>query len=589
MSTRVTRGKKVDIDPSLIPRTRIERKDTRDKKAAIIQNAKAAADKELAEKEAQAKSAIALIEDQRALDQAQRQSLRPDLINFLKDNESFDSGDLFDSVDRQDVNISEHYTGSEYVSSRGASELDDLSFKDPARDLSDSDSDFDYKAELEKLKTARKEAKGKADKGATAGAKKQAQKSAVRDSVSSIRTEPPTNSVDIIKGGPTAIKRARDSTSTTINIATKRPRTEIGGLRDNARTILQASTATPEPKKSNIDSDGGVTQGDLNSEDCLSSSRSATAGKPNGHLSSRHVDVQAVISLVPANVSIIDIKERSTSTTSKRTNTEFMPHIFDFVGAQQYQFGLSTNVDLRYLIKSHWVTVYPLLHELKDHPTIFPFVQSQIRTYRSKFGKRALKAVGRAVSDAAEDILGRIQFVAGELAEDAWAYEQPGATRNTSTGAMRSPLILETFAHHFEHAKSFKVKSEFGFPAGALALSAAAVLRAFRAYENGTNSIEDTRKEQEVERKKEGKSRLSRNTETSFGEEPWADYSAEYYKTIYQANNTKWMVIFDGAEPFINIKKFEKRQVVDLTGESRAEASGETKGNDDMTIVLSDS
>ncbi|KAJ3791829.1 hypothetical protein GGU11DRAFT_750996 [Lentinula aff. detonsa] len=482
------------------------------------------------------------------------------------DNESFDSGDLFDSVDRQDVNISEHYTGSEYVSSRGASGLDDLSFKDPARDLSDSDSDFDYKAELEN------------------GRKK-------------------TGS----EGGPTAIKRARDSTSTTINIATKRPRTEIGGLRDNARTILQASTATPKPKKSNIDSDGGVTQGDLNSEDCLSSSCSATAGKPNGHLSSRHVDVQAVISLVPANVSIIDIKERSTSTTSKRTSvskatlpisstldlrkwdTEFMPHIFDFVGAQQYQFGLSTNVDLRYLIKSHWVTVYPLLHELKDHPTIFPFVQSQIRTYRSEFGKRALKAVGRAVSDAAEDILGRIQFVAGELAEDAWAYEQPGATRDTSTGAMRSPLILETFAHHFEHAKSFKVKSEFGFPAGALALSAATVLRAFRAYENGTNSIEDTRKEQEVERKKEGKSRLSRNTETSFGKEPWADYSAEYYKTIYQANNTKWMVIFDGAEPFINIKKFEKQQVVDLTGESRAEASGETKGNDDMTIVLSDS
>ncbi|KAJ3736834.1 hypothetical protein DFJ43DRAFT_1149948 [Lentinula guzmanii] len=222
--------------------------------------------------------------------------------------------------------------------------------------------------------------------------------------------------------------------------------------------------------------------------------------------------------------------------------------------------------------------------------TIQLYFLFQIWTYRSEFGKRALKAVGRAVSDAAENILGRIEFVAGELAEDAWAYEKPGATRDASTGAMRSPLILETFAHHFEHAKSFKVKSEFGFLAGALALSAAAaVLRAFRAYENGANSIEDTRKEQEVKRKKEGKSRLSKNTETSFGEEPWADYSAEYYKTIYQANNTKRMVIFNGAEPLINIKKFEKQQVVDLTGESRAEASGETKGNDDMTIIFSDS
>ncbi|KAJ3736832.1 hypothetical protein DFJ43DRAFT_1149944 [Lentinula guzmanii] len=301
--------------------------------------------KELAEKEAQAKSAIALIEDQCALDQAQHQSLRPDLINFIKDNESFDSSELFNSVDCQDVNISEHYTGSEYVSSHGTSELDDLSFKDPARGFPDSDSDFDYKTELEKLKTARREAKGKADKSATAGAKKQAQKSAVRDSVSSARTEPPTNAVDIIKGGSTTIKRARDSTSTTINIATKRPRTEIGGLRDNVRAILQASTATLKPKKSNIDSDGGVAQGDFNCEDRLSLSGSATAGKPNSHLSSRCVDVQAVISLVPANVSIINIKEHSTSITSKRTSvskatlpisstldlrkwdTEFMPYV----------------------------------------------------------------------------------------------------------------------------------------------------------------------------------------------------------------------------------------------------------------------
>ncbi|KAJ3749935.1 hypothetical protein DFH05DRAFT_13354 [Lentinula detonsa] len=79
-NTRVTRGKKVNIDPSLLPRTREERKSEKNEKITKAQVAKEAFDAEQSQKAAKAKQKIALVEDKRALEQAERQSLRPDLI-----------------------------------------------------------------------------------------------------------------------------------------------------------------------------------------------------------------------------------------------------------------------------------------------------------------------------------------------------------------------------------------------------------------------------------------------------------------------------------------------------------------------------
>lgn len=79
-NTRVTRGKKVNIDPSLLPRTREERKSEKNEKITKAQVAKEAFDAEQTQKAEKAKQKIALVEDKRALEQAEHQSLRPDLI-----------------------------------------------------------------------------------------------------------------------------------------------------------------------------------------------------------------------------------------------------------------------------------------------------------------------------------------------------------------------------------------------------------------------------------------------------------------------------------------------------------------------------
>lgn len=74
-----TRGKKVNIDPSLIPHTREELREVKQKKESDIQAAKDKQEAEKTRKATTAQSHIAQVEDAHALEQAKRQSLRPDL------------------------------------------------------------------------------------------------------------------------------------------------------------------------------------------------------------------------------------------------------------------------------------------------------------------------------------------------------------------------------------------------------------------------------------------------------------------------------------------------------------------------------
>ncbi|KAE9408439.1 hypothetical protein BT96DRAFT_985769 [Gymnopus androsaceus JB14] len=244
----------------------------------------------------------------------------------------------------------------------------------------------------------------------------------------------------------------------------------------------------------------------------------------------------AGISLTPANVNAIDMKERhgsilgiqrtpvkqqnvtkanlplSTTTDLRKWDTEFMPTIIDFVGAQEFQFGMSTQPN--------------------------PHLPKRNR------------------QESYDDVKECAIWVAIQLHEDNWAYNSPGHTRATSSDAMRGSMILETFAYHSEPARTFKAKSKSGFSAGALALSAAVVrlfiahsistltvifqvLRALCAHTPGYDSIKYARQVEDVECKKEGKSRPSRNTKDSFGDAPWSDFVSIYFRLLSKANDAK--------------------------------------------------
>ncbi|KAF9070274.1 hypothetical protein BDP27DRAFT_1420154 [Rhodocollybia butyracea] len=453
-------------------------------------------------------------------------------------------------------------------------------YKDNKLAGENSDSGFDYEAAMEELKKACREAKTqktKNKKGKTSPEQKKAQKCAVCDAVSRAQTIQPNESIDVVK-----TNKKRPSTnaeaSNMQNQAYKVSKSKIS--LSNSGTLTKAGTETNDKELTELEEPKGEFD-----EDESPTVTAATFRKPLPC-----VGQLAGVSLMPANMSKIYGKEChgtglvqpasvkcqtitkanlpiSSAADLCKWETDYMPHIYDFVGAEEYQFGLSNNVELKYLIKNHWVTVYPLLKEYKDHLAIGPLVHSQICTYRSEFGKKALKLVGQTLNDQLCSVEDCADFVANQLEEEAWAYSSPGLMRETSAGAMRGPFILATFAHHCKITKMFKAKSDFGFPCGALAVSAAAVLRALKAKEE--------------EQKKDGCGWVSKNTKDSFGEAPWADYCGKYFKMICKASDKKWMAIFDVTKEHINTRKLVKQ-----VAEKMVADEGEDVAEQRETLVL---
>ncbi|KAE9390681.1 hypothetical protein BT96DRAFT_945951 [Gymnopus androsaceus JB14] len=624
----VTQGKKVNIHPSLLPRTREERKPKKDEKVAKAQEAKEAIEVKQTRKAKIAKQKIAQIGDKRALEQVDHRSLRPDLdlrshlpppttLSVMKvgslpkaaaqmepspepepshvtapGRESFTSeSDYISNMDVDDLGFEHTYEDHSFSINDG----DGSDGYPSAGDNSDLD-DFDYAAALQELMKARRESKkhqAKEKKRKMASDIKKVQKTAVCDGVTSAHVEAPAASIDVIKSGANVKKRV--STSNETNIA-KQAKPELGRLRVDFRKItaskpkaLLSLVATSNESQANSEPNYFTIPGEFDQEEQPESVAAVHASKQRNNSEGKKQQQQRVgqmagISLIPTNVSAIDMKERhgsipdiqctpgkwqnvtkanlplSTATDQRKWDTDFMPTIIDFVGAQEFQFGMSNNVDLKFFIKSTWNTVYPLLKELKDNPTIATLVHNQIHTYRSKIGKKAMLVVAQRLNMLKDDVEECATWVALQLHEDNWAYNSPGNTRATSSGAMRGSMILETFAYHSKLARTFKAKSKSGFPAGALALSAAAVLRALHAHTPGYNSIKYARQVEDVERKKEGKSRVSRNTKDSFRDAPWSDFVSIYFRLLSKANEAKWMVIFDETEPFINVRRFERCQ-----------------------------
>ncbi|KAF9056792.1 hypothetical protein BDP27DRAFT_1433540 [Rhodocollybia butyracea] len=556
-----------------------------------------------------ARQKIAEVEDARALEQVRNQSLRPDndlqsrissiqaspvpetlagayiedgsegefllLVAILPSN-FFEDIELPDDVPyattprgTSDYNSSMDYNAkSEHMSIDNGREIEEGSaYNDSEQEFafeeSEPESEFDYNAAMEELKKTRREAKAqtsKATKKKLAAEYKKVQKTAIHDS------------------------QKATSMSKEDNVLTKRAKLDLGGLHMDYKAKLVgklkpllSAPVTSTKAQENLDSEP---EGDFDTDESPAIMASACQAKTKGKTKAT---MNTDVNLVPANVSDIDVREhrngaqrapvkRQTITKAnlpitsaadlRKWDAEYMLHIFDFVRAEEYQFGLSNNVELKYLIKSHWVAVFPLLKEQKDNPAIAPLVHLQIRTYRSKFGKKALKIIAQSFIERQLDTVeDHAEFVADQLRENRWAYGSPGTTRATSSKAMRGPFLLGLFTHHCEAAKTFKAKSPFGYPTGALALCATAVIQALNVFKLGANAIEVARRAEEDKRKHSGKGRASKNTKDSFGEEPWADYCGIYFKTVSKCGDAKWMLIFEGTEPYINVRKLNKHLV----------------------------
>ncbi|EIW77687.1 hypothetical protein CONPUDRAFT_156873 [Coniophora puteana RWD-64-598 SS2] len=243
----------------------------------------------------------------------------------------------------------------------------------------------------------------------------------------------------------------------------------------------------------------------------------------------------------------------------------------NWAGTVDDPWGTNTHPDLSHTIQAAWAAAFA------DHPrpdvrifntdgnqVILKLVTDSLNTWRSEFGKRAIKLLHNFFQSSLthKDLQDkRAKWVSLMSASPGdprppFLYAAP----HDRTGAWRSPLVLQTFALHIRRAA---VPTAWGaaaasghgdkphaqaaedrlppFPVGALALSAAAVERALFVFKDGDNAKE--------KRGSDG-SRLKIPGVSFDG--MWAPRTSEFVKKGTKIiSATGWVKVFDATAPYL--------------------------------------
>ncbi|KAK7062591.1 hypothetical protein VNI00_000079 [Paramarasmius palmivorus] len=428
------------------------------------------------------------------------------------------------------------------------------------------------KAVLQEKERKRKEAYEKKK------AERKIEKSAVRNTIADIRqgdAETPGKEKPTATKAGVSHKRALSTKQDPLPCS-------VEGLRPGFKPKIttkpnsKVSSKVPQTQAENggdsSESEGElIGEGEFDADESAQSLAAARAAKKSP--ASTKSDVleelpKSKIKLVPADVKAIDARESSTSVSasqrgipkahkiySKNTlpiptagfKANFLPYVLDFSGTLEHQFATNSNVELLEFIPKKWSQMYSD-HQVETQELV-RIVQAEIRTYRSQIGQCALKVIEEELNEY-DSINERAAHVEYLLENDCFLFEEPGPTKKTSLGALRSPGIIKSFVYHREATFSVKETESKGFPAGALAFVAAAYLCALHVYRPGYNTTSKARQQADAEHLKEGKGRLSKNTDSSFQETGWSAYVSTYYKIACTADEEKKHLLFFAVDKF---------------------------------------
>ncbi|KAH9036094.1 hypothetical protein EDB84DRAFT_1198809 [Lactarius hengduanensis] len=113
-------------------------------------------------------------------------------------------------------------------------------------------------------------------------------------------------------------------------------------------------------------------------------------------------------------------------------------------------------------------------------------------------------------------------------------------------GSWQAPLLLQVFATHLRRV--VKSPGNFGYPAGALALSTAALERALTQLESNTNGNMKT---------------------TGFDNNPWGGITSQYAESTHKLPDRKWAQILEAVSVYLVDRSGGKLAVLDTISSGR--------------------
>ncbi|KAJ3792516.1 hypothetical protein GGU11DRAFT_749941 [Lentinula aff. detonsa] len=517
MSARLG-GKKQVVPSELIPKTRVEQRAQRLQRETQKTHEKATAE----QKKTSSKTRIAAQLDAQAQEDVVSFSTHPDLDSDVDSMRQYD-------VDASELSSSggngnDDQYGDHNEDGKGIDKGDNAN--ESEADNSDPDSEMERLEEEIRLRKEKKKMKlrlfGLLNQNSYGS---DTEKKSVRVHISNSYVLLTAPSLPL--QSPTSTKRSKLS--------------NMGGLKDGWKSqVYQEKPHTLSYKASRsslASSDTGTTHdiefkhvgGEFDKDDSAEILEGQRAGKSH-HSKQQFKSESKALKLEPADANFIAKEERETGKLARppmRThvkvsdvpfvspsdqevwNQHIRTSLIEWSSNQTNQFHINSDPKFRQTVQELWNSyLMPLPHislvctgpkgnkiKRSDHPALFSFAQADIRNYRSRVGKSALKIGEAHLELKGGTAVERKQLVEKLIHHNSFVYETPGLTRETSAGAFQGELIMRTMVFYLTWALAAPNPTE-GYPTGALALATTAVLRALDIFKTGYNTLQpDTKSE----------------------------------------------------------------------------------------------
>ncbi|KAH8979778.1 hypothetical protein EDB86DRAFT_3088552 [Lactarius hatsudake] len=247
--------------------------------------------------------------------------------------------------------------------------------------------------------------------------------------------------------------------------------------------------------------------------------------------------------------------------------------VLDWAGTLDEPFGTNEHPNLLGTVQGLWNMCFPEREEdMTGNIAVKKVINDRLNEWRSALGKKAIQVLGDHVradvtfrnspTDTVSFVNGLLPSPRDQPLEFPLIYSKPMELK----GSWQAPLLLQVFATHVRRV--VKSPGNFGYPAGALALSTAALERALTQLESSTNGNMRT---------------------TGFDNNPWGGITSQYAELTHKLSDRKWAQIFEAISVHLTDRSGGKLAVLDTHSSGRTNiVVSDEEENSDMLDTHSD-
>ncbi|KAF9233391.1 hypothetical protein BU15DRAFT_80144 [Melanogaster broomeanus] len=198
-----------------------------------------------------------------------------------------------------------------------------------------------------------------------------------------------------------------------------------------------------------------------------------------------------------------------------------------------------------------WDTVYggDIEHIVTVNGPVFQIAKQSLNNWRGGFATAAVAVITTLFANDVDfgDAAQRIEFAKAMLNKNRFLFGQNKGTDSKAwSGLWRSPLVLQTFAHHFNYIQGRvdipSLEIELGGPRAALALTCAAVCRMLTLVSNDNISFETVNVWAVV---------VPKGMRYEFNDTIWGSTTRHFLEPIKELSEQQFALVVEEAHRFV--------------------------------------